>query len=229
MSEHTLGKVVRKAGLRGRMGTILVCLQQVESTGLSLKSEEVMREVLIGIREHAARAEWNAEAVTKARKWAVEVASLLERSEHGSGKVGAGTKDARRRPQVLGLFLELAAVDAFKHKGGQDVDGTVRMYTERLLSCMGDEVQPPSITPLSLGPQLEMLHGVPIYHGLLLADRILGSALPRAEKARSIRDDYEAGLTVLAQALEARGDGALEKEGTYGGQALMCWGSILRD
>jgi len=74
-----------------------------------------------------------------------------------------------------------------------------------------------------------MLHGVPIYHGLLLAEKILGPSIPQAEKVRKVKDDYEAGLTVLAQALEARGDGAEGKEGTYGGQALKCWGSVVRE
>ncbi|KAK5116216.1 hypothetical protein LTR62_008542 [Meristemomyces frigidus] len=229
LSEETLGKVVRKAGMKGQFGTILLCLQQVENTGLSLKYPAVLQNVMRALREHATREGWSVEAVAKSRKWAAQVAGLLEMEAHGGGTYMKGAKDARRRPEVLGVFLELAAVDAFKHKGGKDVDGQVKMYTERLLGCIGDKAQPASLPPSKKGPQLEMLYGLPIYHGLLLAERILQQDLPQPQLARKIREDYEAGLTILADALEARGDGAQGKEMTYGGQALKAWGSVVRD
>jgi hypothetical protein len=70
-----------------------------------------------------------------------------------------------------------------------------------------------------------MLNGTPIYHGLLLAEKVLGSELPQPDQARQIREDYEAGLTILAQAIEAQAP----KEGSYGGQALVVWRELIRD
>jgi len=70
-----------------------------------------------------------------------------------------------------------------------------------------------------------MLHGIPIWHGLLLAEKILGKDMPQQQLARKVRQDYEAGLTILAQAIEAQGP----KEGSYGGQALRAWRGCIRD
>ena len=119
------------------------------------------------------------------------------------------------------------------------------MYAQRLLACIGDQAQasilpitpnslspimlmlsqPPSRAPAPKGPQTEMLNGVPIWHGLLLAEKVLGSDLPRPDQAKKIRQDYEAGLTILAQAIEAQ----RPKEGSYGDQALRVWRECIRD
>ncbi|TKA78137.1 hypothetical protein B0A55_02730 [Friedmanniomyces simplex] len=206
-----MGRVVRKASNAGRLGSIIQCLQQVEHTGLTLKDDVVLSNVVWALHDLAQRDAWSAEATEKATKWANVVSMLLETGEHGGGKT-TRVGDARRRPEVIGLFLELAAVQAYKHQGGKDVDGKVKMYTERLLACIGDQAQPPSHAPATSGPQVEMLNGVPIYHGLLLAEKVLGPDLPRPAQARRIREDYEAGLTILAQAIEAQEP----KEGSYG-------------
>jgi hypothetical protein len=70
-----------------------------------------------------------------------------------------------------------------------------------------------------------MMNGVPIYHGLLLAEKVLGAEMPQPSLASQIRKDYEAGLTNLAQAIEARAPA----EGSYDDQALKVWRSCLQD
>lgn len=70
-----------------------------------------------------------------------------------------------------------------------------------------------------------MLHGIPIWHGLSLAEKILGKEMPQAQLARKVRQDYEAGLTILAQAIEAQGPAA----GGYGAQALEAWRECIRE
>jgi hypothetical protein len=64
-----------------------------------------------------------------------------------------------------------------------------------------------------------MLNGVPIYHGLLLAERVLGPDMPSYDFAIKVRKDYGAGLANLAQAIEAR----KPLEGSYDAQALELW------
>ena len=70
-----------------------------------------------------------------------------------------------------------------------------------------------------------MLHGVTIWHGLRLAEKILGNSLPQPELAKKIRQDYEAGLTLLAQAIEA----LKPPEGSYNARALKVWRECIRD
>lgn len=64
-------------------------------------------------------------------------------------------------------------------------------------------MQPKSTEPASMGPQLEVLHGVPIWHGLRLAQKILGDDMPKVESARQIVQDYEDGLATIVEALKA--------------------------
>ena len=70
-----------------------------------------------------------------------------------------------------------------------------------------------------------MLHGVPIWHGLRLAQKILGNDMPQRQVADKVVKDYEAGLTILAQAIEARSP----KPHGYDAQALDAWERCIRD
>lgn len=124
---------------------------------------------------------------------------------------------------MVAVFLELAAVYSFKHQDGADADGKVKAYTERLLACLEahpEKLQPESKAPPTKGPVWEMLYGVPLWHGLMLARKVLGErGLPRSDMCLRVEGDYKAGLENLAAALEAR----QPEEGTYGDQALRYW------
>ena len=219
-------RIVRKAMLCGRVGTVLQCLNQAQHTGMSLAREEVLENVIWGLHDLAQREGWSEPATRKALRDANQVALLLESEEHGSGHF-LRQNDPRRRPEVLGTFLELAAVYAYKHQGAQDADGKVKAYTQRLMDCIKDSgaAQPKSFAPAANGRVKEMLNGVPIWHGLRLAQKILGRDMPQAGEAAKIVADYEAGLRNLAQALEAKDP----KEGGYGDQALRVWRECIRD
>ncbi|KAK5120812.1 hypothetical protein LTR85_005879 [Meristemomyces frigidus] len=222
--EKMMGKAVRKAVSAGRIGAIVQCLQQGEYTGMTLDIDEVLENVIWGLHVTAQREGWSEEGVLKALKAANQVGLLLETEEHGGGR-HLREHDPRRRPEVLGAFLELAAVYAYKFQGAKDVDGKVKTYADRLLGCIDGAAQPLSHAPRPLGPQYEMLHGIPIWHGLFLAEKVLGKGLPQPQLATKVRQDYEAGLTILAQAIEA-----LEpRGGSYGERAVGAWRECIRD
>ncbi|KAK3073348.1 hypothetical protein LTR53_005144 [Teratosphaeriaceae sp. CCFEE 6253] len=228
LGEGSLGKVVRKASAAGRMGIVVQCLNQVAQTGLSLKHNEVLEPVLWGLRDAAAADDWSEANMDKADRLAEEILGMLEMEAHGGGKT-MRPRDARRRPEVVAAFLELTAVRAYKFQDGKDTDGTVRMYVERLLSCIGKNPQPPAQPPVDSGPQAELLNSLPIFHGLLLAERVLGADLPQADHVRKLREDYEAGIVILVQATQAtprKGNGEL---GGYMGHAVRSWEKCLRD
>ena len=132
-TDRQLAKMVRLAVNKGRFGTVLQCLHQAHNTGMSMKKPEVLDAVVWGLREIAQKGKWSEQSLEKAIRDAKEVAMRLEDLEHGTGKyVGKG--DPRRRPEVLGVFLELAAVYASRFQDGKDVDGKVKAYAERLLA-----------------------------------------------------------------------------------------------
>ena len=144
---HSMGKdppprvrarIVRLAALRGQFGVILVALGKVRETGFTLKDPLTLGAVVWGLRQVAERDNWNEEGVARAIKDANAVATLLESELHGSGKK-LRVNDPRTRPSVLGVYLELAAVYAWRFKDGQDVDGKVEAFAERLMSNVSDE------------------------------------------------------------------------------------------
>ena len=71
-----------------------------------------------------------------------------------------------------------------------------------------------------------MRRGVPIWHGLSLAKKILGDDMPKPELAERVVKDWERGLSQLAQNLEK---GKMTELGSYGDQALAVWRGCIRD
>lgn len=224
LDERLMEKIVRKAVNAGRLDVVIQCLEQSRFTGMTLKREEILRNVVWGLHSQAQRDNWSESAVRKGLAEARQLALMLEAQEHGSGKILA-RDDPRQRPEIIGVFLELAAVNAHKHQEKADKSGVLAAYATRLLSCIGDKAQPKSFAPPAYGPVYEMLHGVPIWHGLKLAQQILGNNMPMSQKAAQIVADYEAGLSNLAQAIEAQAP----KEGSYGAQALNAWKNCIRE
>lgn len=131
--DRMMGKIIRLATNSGRYGTILQCLHQAPNTGMTMQKEEVLAGVIYGLHHLAQHDGWSEASTSKAIRDANEVAMMLEDEDHGTGKF-IRDNDPRRRPEVIGVFLELAAVYAWKFQGGKDVDGKVAAYAERLLS-----------------------------------------------------------------------------------------------
>lgn len=237
--DRQLAKMIRLASESGKFGTILACLHQADRTGMTMKKDEVLNGVMWAIRElgRGEDGEWSKEALEKAIKDANEVGKQLEDKKHGSGSF-LKENDPRRRPEVLSVFLELVAVYSYKFQDGKDVDGKVRTLTERLLgniqgaeavghSCFAvhqlcpllTATQPRTTEPAITGPQIEVLRGVPIWHGLRLAQQILGEEMPKAEMASQVVNAWKDGLQTLTTNLESR-DVA---PGSYAEQALEVW------
>ena len=86
--------------------------------------------------------------------------------------------------------------------------------------------QPKSTQPAPTGAQLEMRRCVPIWHGLSLAQKILGDEMPRDELADRVVKNWEAGLSQLAENLEKKG---MTQPGSYGHQALGVWRECTAD
>ncbi|KAI7523150.1 hypothetical protein KC343_g21587 [Hortaea werneckii] len=251
LDEKTLGKTVRKAASAGRIGIIIQCLQQSTNTGLTLRHEEVLQNVLWALHATPQLTGWaNEETLLHSLKAANQIALLLETASHNPCIKSPKNhilrpQDPRRRPDVLALFLELAAVYSWKFQSGRDSDGKVGTYTARLLSILSTSHRHArqlqgSLAPRKSGPQREMLMGVPLWHGLALAEKILGQQAGKKEGSGAVssslsteqlelmtrvREDYESGLRLLAEALQAEGP----KEGSYGAQALRWWRDCVRD
>jgi len=139
-------KILRKLQLADQFGVILRSLRRSAATGLTLKNDAVLNQVLNALRETASLDNWEKERLQKALKQADDLAELLESADHGSGRT-LSPNDPRTRPAVIGLFLELHAVFAQQYQNGQDVTGKVKAYATRFMATFNTSNQ---VCPLSL-------------------------------------------------------------------------------
>lgn len=131
---HLLAKLVRKTVEAGQARVFIRCLHRAEKTGVTLKdNDEILQYILWGIHHQAQTGGWVEKNVQKAARLSSEVAQLLEDERHGTGR-HLSENDPRTRPQVIGVFLELAAVNAYRYTGRNDADGSVKKYAERLMA-----------------------------------------------------------------------------------------------
>lgn len=139
-------KLIRKAVEAGQLGLVVKTLNRSSTTGITLKDENIFNTVLWGLHEYAQVGGWEEARVRKAIRYGQEIAQMLESKEHGTERK-ISPNDPRTRPATIAVYLELAAVLAQKYQGGQDVDGNVARFTERLMACFSDasQVASPSV------------------------------------------------------------------------------------
>ncbi|KAH7054314.1 hypothetical protein B0J12DRAFT_450177 [Macrophomina phaseolina] len=184
-------KFVREAGAKGQMHVVLRALQRAERTGVRLRSADVVERVMWEVRGVAARSGWGEAETDRAVVLAEQVVELMEREEHcGGRRVEKG--DLRTLPFVIATPLELAAVQAVRHREGRDEEGLVKAYAERLCVNLGHYgTQEPATSsddassskPLNRYQRFaqathKLRRLVPVWHGLTLAQRVLGDSMP---------------------------------------------------
>ncbi|KAF2646843.1 hypothetical protein P280DRAFT_441277 [Massarina eburnea CBS 473.64] len=213
--------VVKRLGEEGYQHLILKALQRGPGSGLRLTEWGTMVEVLKAVRDKAAKAGWEQEALQKALRMAEQVVELMDEDQH-LGKV-SGEKDWRSHPAVVGTVLELASELAYRHKGDEE---KVKTLAGRLMNALeqrnyiSDE-QPNDISELhklaaqtpdsfsSYNSQLQaltvlmrqMLAMIPVWNGLSTSRTVLEDAMPMPQEAekvqRKIWDALEASLKGL--------------------------------
>ncbi|KXT08424.1 hypothetical protein AC579_6525 [Pseudocercospora musae] len=232
-----LERMVRKAVKQNKLSFLFRCLQPKAATGISLQDRRLLRALIEGVRETAWRSNWEKNHVAIALERFQELMSLLEREKHGGGK-GLKPGDSRRKPEMLGALLELAAVYSFKHGGGEDTNGVVKTYADRLLSILEADPQrynADTFITIKDGPGYDKNHdlrywsflkSISIYHGLLLAEKVLGDSLPRVDTAKMIISQYQARLESLASDIESRKNSY--DRNSYEIEALEAWNKCIR-
>ncbi|KAI5248150.1 hypothetical protein E4T43_01542 [Aureobasidium subglaciale] len=216
-------KILRKLQLADQFPVILRSLRRSHATGLSLKNDAVLNQVLNALRETASRENWEKARLEKAIKNADELAELLEAEDHGSGR-RLSLNDPRTRPAVIGLFLELHAVYASQYQGGKDVSGKVKSYATRFMATFNESNQPAETALPQVGAPIEFLSKMSIYHGLSLASKILGADMPDTARANSIVQQYEQRLSGLAEALKSRNP----QPNSFAASSLKAWDDCVR-
>ncbi|KZL80164.1 hypothetical protein CI238_08356, partial [Colletotrichum incanum] len=201
-SQTDFAKMIRIAGARGQIYTIIDAARQVRKTGLRLDNSEKVNEVLHFVQMRAVESEWDKEKTEQALRWSEMVLEMLEDANHAPdgrkvAKRGKGRFPLFKDPQILGAALHLSAVLAVKHNDGKDLDGKVAGYAKKVADGW-----PAGKGLLQLHPQeayADRVDGVaylvhsrtqylsyasPILHGLFMAARVVEK--PLADRLHAI-------------------------------------------
>ena len=164
-------KIVRKAHESGKVGTIIQCAERVHRTGLSLKNPSVFEEVMLAYHTKAQNAGWKGEEVDRALRQAEHAVFMLEAKEH-KPKSKDGTIDPRRKPEVVGILLELAAVRSVRNLDKVDQGQKVADYVAKVLALWPNGNFSKNEEWMAANKQLEMC--TPLWLGLAYALQVQG-------------------------------------------------------
>jgi len=112
--------VIRKLFLNDQDHLVLKALQRPTATGLRMRDWQPLLQVLRGIFDKPALADWDQVETQNALRFAKQVAELLEDEEHcGAYPIGEeeSKHDFRGRPGVIAVPTVLAATLALRHEG----------------------------------------------------------------------------------------------------------------
>lgn len=123
--------LIRKAAIAGRMDVMIECVRRVEATGFRLNDPDLVAALMWGLQYKAIASKFSEKHTKKALSWAEMLLIILEEDRHACHKVLKN--DPRRRLEVIGALLQLAAVRAARHLDGKDEHGMVEKYAERAL------------------------------------------------------------------------------------------------
>lgn len=123
-------KWVRLAGKSDTLPFILEAAKQSAKTGFSFADRAVACRFASELHAKAKKAGFSGDALSASLRYAEQAALLMERPEHTNKDI---SQDAKRQPFFIGLLTELSAARAIDQAEGDDVDGKVLSYTQKLL------------------------------------------------------------------------------------------------
>lgn len=136
LNSERRGLVIRYFTLSGNQHLTLKLLQRPKASNMRLNNSEVLVQVLRGVHDKAALADWSEEETSKALKWAKQVVELMEDPDHhgAHGRTDATAQnDFRGSPMVVALPTEMAAVLAERHGGSSE---EVKKFAGRLVHTL---------------------------------------------------------------------------------------------
>lgn len=167
---YQLEKAVRRANESARQSIINDCLRRTEKTGLSLGDLRVAREVMWGATLRAMQKEWSQEGIEKGAKYADNLWELMHDSRHDEKM--HGLKDAKRRPEVLGVLVQMSAARA---KMGGDT-GVVERYASLMLKNWENGRAELNLEKGDWNDaNYKLLMWAPVWHGIALAREVIGA------------------------------------------------------
>ena len=215
-------KVVRKAGIYGRVGVVMECARRVEGTGLGMGEVGVVRELMWGIvdKVNVAEGGWqNREVVDEMAKMVTSVWEMMGEKAHMKLRAERAM-DPRKAPEVLGVVLQILAAKTLLNPEASPMEkAEVEKFARRLLQASDaqplSEPSPSSATPKIKNPKAlasqTLFRNAPIWHSLKLAQRLFSENEELCQELLDLQDRAESTMQEAGQKLKD-----LEVEGTRG-------------
>lgn len=197
-------KMVRKVNECGKMGVVLECLQRVEDTGLGLWELRVAREVMWGATAKAMQADWSEEGVEQAVKYAEMVWEMMLDPRHREKM--HGDQDAKKRPEVIGVLVQMHAARALVENIGDDV-GLVEKYVKMMLQVWGNTEKTFEEGDWD-DANFKLTMWAPVWHGMAMAQKVLGAKTPIGKELGTKLKELE---SLIAQAQPLVRDNSTEE------------------
>ena len=167
---YQLEKAIRRANESGRQSIVNDCLRRTESTGLNLGDLQKAREVMWGATMKAMQNNWSQEGVQKAARYAENFWELMHDAKHHEKM--HGLQDAKKRPEIVGVLLQLCAARA--KRGGEK--NVVEKYAGLMLIRWENSREDMAIDEgVWNDANHKMLMWAPVWHGIMLAREVLGA------------------------------------------------------
>lgn len=219
-------QVMRFLGRAGRQDLIIECLRRVSNTGMNLNDNTTLQQALWWMQFKGLMSEWDREQTSKALSWAEMIMEMLEEPKHHAS--GGGISPNRDRPENNGILLQLAAVRAEKHWGGEDTDGKVELWARKLLSGYSKwniDIQGPKRKKASQSNEW-VCELVPVLHGVKVAQRVLNPSSKLVAPLEQIEVDIEKLLPPLLKSAE-RHIANFPDNGTFRPHGLWLYKALL--
>ncbi|PYI28034.1 hypothetical protein BP00DRAFT_497657 [Aspergillus indologenus CBS 114.80] len=127
-----LEMVVRRAGRHNAMLAILEAAK-AKTTGFSLREAQLGEKIFFELHLRAQAVGFKGPELDRLLSLGQEFVDVMSLPRHANRLL---SQDARRRPAVIAVLLELSAARALDKFGGKDADGLVRAYSDRLLASL---------------------------------------------------------------------------------------------
>lgn len=173
-------RIARKACEAGRWRTLMECLERVRGTQLGLWEVGVAKEMLWTAMKKSQSGGWTKGAVEKALKKANTVWAMMQDPRHRFTKE-KGTIDPMRSIAVVGVMLQLHAAKVLRSRNKNDTDGKVQEFVDRLLAIWSEEDLHEANLEWNFANN-KLLDLAPVWHGIKMAQQVLGQNHSRSEE-----------------------------------------------
>lgn len=201
--------LVRKACEAGKHGLILECAKKAERTGLELRDVHLVEALYQGLHEVAQKSDFGAAVVERSLNQGKQAADLIGPPNRKGFSV---KEDPARRPDIIGVLLELSASRSVKTFGGKDQNGEVVSYAQRTLdtwSVCADDFNMRTTTRWSTANQT-LKQMMPLWHGMKLAlqvEEVKSSDHLRTnlkKRMKELEPNIEAAMKLISEAGPSR-------------------------